>query len=138
MIHIRWMIRRDLPEVLRMSLVAEEDLCKELREKDRIGMVATEGFEGPIVGWMIYQLQPGKLDLLQIDAREWSVQEALVHKLMGKLGPGKTRDAIAVKVPLDGEEAEWWKQQGFQLTSFDSQADELSMTFRLKSEVAVV
>jgi ribosomal-protein-alanine N-acetyltransferase len=57
-VHIRWMIRRDMPEVLHTEQGAfeyawtEEDFLRCLRQRNCIGMVAEQGEK--VVGFMIY------------------------------------------------------------------------------------
>ena len=67
-VHIRWMIRRDMPEVLRTEQESfeyswtEEDFLKCLRQRNCIGMVAEQGEK--VVGFMIYELHKAKLHIL--------------------------------------------------------------------------
>ena len=57
-VHIRWMIRRDMPEVLQTETQSfefawtEEDFLRCLRQRNCIGMVAEQGEQ--VVGFMIY------------------------------------------------------------------------------------
>ena len=59
-VHIRWMIRKDLPEVLAIDMESydliwlEEDFTKLLRETQVIGMVAE--YREVILGYMVYRL----------------------------------------------------------------------------------
>ena len=59
-VHIRWMIRRDMPEVLQTEQESfefswtEEDFLRCLRQRNCIGMVAEQGEK--VVGFMIYEL----------------------------------------------------------------------------------
>ena len=67
-VHIRWMIRRDMPEVLHTEQESfeyawtEEDFLKCLRQRNCIGMVAEHGEK--VVGFMIYELHKSKLHVL--------------------------------------------------------------------------
>src|SRR6202023_1574035 len=67
-VHIRWMIRRDMPEVLQTEQEsfefawAEEDFLRCLRQRNCIGMVAEQGEK--VVGFMIYELHKNKLHIL--------------------------------------------------------------------------
>ena len=67
-VHIRWMIRRDMPEVLQTEQESfeyswtEEDFLRCLRQRNCIGMVAERG--DAIVGFMIYELHRTRLQLL--------------------------------------------------------------------------
>src|SRR5213078_3611073 len=67
-VHIRWMIRRDMPEVLQAEQESfeyawtEEDFLKCLRQRNCIGMVAEHTEK--VVGFMIYELHKSKLHIL--------------------------------------------------------------------------
>ncbi len=91
--HIRWMIRRDMPEVLAIETESfahpwsEEEFAKTLRQRNCIGMVV---LRGPlVVGYMIYGLNKCYLEVLNfaVDAgyRRERIATAMVEKLKGKL-----------------------------------------------------
>ena len=67
-VHIRWMIRRDMPEVLAIEHASfeypwcEEEFLRVLRQRNCIGMVAEH--EDRVVGFMIYELHKTKLHVL--------------------------------------------------------------------------
>ena len=67
-VHIRWMIRRDMPEVLAIEHASfeypwcEEEFLRVLRQRNCIGMVAEYGER--IVGFMIYELHRNKIHVL--------------------------------------------------------------------------
>ena len=67
-VHIRWMIRRDMPEVLAIEHASfeypwcEEEFLRVLRQRNCIGMVAEHGER--IVGFMIYELHRNKIHVL--------------------------------------------------------------------------
>ena len=67
-VHIRWMIRRDMPEVLAIEHASfdfpwcEEEFLRVLRQRNCIGMVAEVGEQ--VVGFMIYELHKNKLHVL--------------------------------------------------------------------------
>ena len=67
-VHIRWMIRRDMPEVLEIEERSfefpwtEEDFIRCLRQRNCIGMVAEH--DERVVGFMIYELHKTRLHLL--------------------------------------------------------------------------
>jgi len=92
-VHIRWMIRRDMPEVLQAERQSfeypwtEEDFLQCLRQRNCIGMVA-EHSEG-VVGYMIYELHKNRLHVLNFAVaagmRRNGVGVMMVHKLIGKL-----------------------------------------------------
>ena len=67
-VHIRWMIRRDMPEVLDIEnrsfefAWTEEDFIRCLRQRNCIGMVAEH--DERVVGFMIYELHKNRLHIL--------------------------------------------------------------------------
>lgn len=92
-VHIRWMIRRDMPEVLAIENQSfpfpwcEEEFLRVLRQRNCIGMVAEHGER--VVGFMIYELHKNKLHVLNFavaaDSRRMGVGHQMVQKLVGKL-----------------------------------------------------
>lgn len=98
-VHIRWMIRRDRPEVLGIESQSfefhwsEEDFIRCLRQRNCIGMVAE--FEEQVVGFMIYELHKTRLHVLNFavnpDFRRRSVGQAMMNKLVSKLWQHRNR-----------------------------------------------
>ena len=92
-VHIRWMIRRDMPEVLAIEHAGfefpwcEEEFLRVLRQRNCIGMVAEYGER--VVGFMIYELHKSKLQVLNFavspEFRRMGVGHQMVAKLVGKL-----------------------------------------------------
>jgi ribosomal-protein-alanine N-acetyltransferase len=92
-VHIRWMIRRDMPEVLAIEHASfefpwcEEEFLRVLRQRNCIGMVAECGER--IVGFMIYELHRNRIHVLDFathpDFRRHGVGRQMVTKLVGKL-----------------------------------------------------
>lgn len=66
--HIRWMIRRDMPEVLAIEAASfefpwlEDDFIRCLRQRNCIGMVAEH--DDRVVGFMIYELNKSRIQVL--------------------------------------------------------------------------
>lgn len=94
--HIRWAIRRDMPEILQMEEstpypLSEEDILRYLRGLHRIGMVAEDGSlpGAPVLGYMLYELGRGYLHLDRLVVhpayRRQGVGARLVIKLINKL-----------------------------------------------------
>src|SRR5437016_13955512 len=81
-VHIRWMIRRDMPEVLQTEQESfeyswtEEDFLRCLRQRNCIGMVAEQGEK--VVGLMIDELHKAELHRLNF----------AVHPLCRRAGVG--------------------------------------------------
>ena len=105
-VHIRWMIRRDMPEVLAIEHASfefpwcEEEFLRVLRQRNCIGMVAEYGER--VVGFMIYELHKNKLHVLNFathpEFRRQGVGRQMVGKLVGKLSNHRrTRIALYVR-----------------------------------------
>ena len=102
-VHIRWMIRRDMPEVLAIEHASfeypwcEEEFLRVLRQRNCIGMVAELGER--IVGFMIYELHRNKIHVLdfatQPDFRRQGIGRQMVSKLVSKLS-SQRRNRIAL------------------------------------------
>ena len=105
-VHIRWMIRRDMPEVLAIEHASyefpwcEEEFLRVLRQRNCIGMVAECGER--VVGFMIYELHKTRLQVLNLavapDYRRMGVGRQMVAKLVGKLSSHRrTRIGLQVR-----------------------------------------
>ena len=104
-VHIRWMIRRDMPEVLAIEHGSfefpwcEEEFLRVLRQRNCIGMVAEYGER--VVGFMIYELHKSRLQVLNFavapEFRRQGVGHQMVAKLVGKLS-SQRRSRIALCV----------------------------------------
>jgi [ribosomal protein S18]-alanine N-acetyltransferase len=91
--HIRWMIRRDMPEVLAIENQSfefpwsEEDFIRCLRQRNCIGMVAE--FDEQVLGFMVYELHKSRLHLLSLavrpDVQRQGIGRQMISKLTGKL-----------------------------------------------------
>ena len=104
-VHIRWMIRRDMAEVLEIEQSSfefpwsEEDFIRCLRQRNCIGMVAE--YDERVVGFMIYELHKNQLHVLNFavrpDARRRGVGVQMVNKLVGKLSQQR-RNRIVLEI----------------------------------------
>jgi ribosomal-protein-alanine N-acetyltransferase len=92
-VHIRWMIRRDMPEVLTTERASfefswtEEDFLRCLRQRNCIGMVAET--DDRVIGFMIYELHKTRLHVLNFAVhpavRRTGIGAMMVGKLINKL-----------------------------------------------------
>lgn len=92
-IEIRWMIRRDMSEVLSIENTvfenpwSEEEFVMHLRQRNAIGLVAFS--ESSVVGFVIYELHKSYLQVrnfaVSFSAQGQGVGKALITKLTGKL-----------------------------------------------------
>jgi ribosomal-protein-alanine N-acetyltransferase len=147
-VHIRWMIRRDMPEVLQTEQESfefawtEEDFLRCLRQRNCIGMVAEQGEK--VVGFMIYELHKAKLHILNFAvsprARRHGVGAQMVAKLISKLSSHR-RTRITLEVRETNLPAQlFFRAQGFRairvLRAFyeDSGEDAFLMQYRLADD----
>ncbi|MEM6330512.1 MAG: ribosomal protein S18-alanine N-acetyltransferase [Planctomycetota bacterium] len=142
-VHIRWMIRRDMAEVLDIERDSfefpwfEEDFIRCLRQRNCIGMVAEHGED--VVGFMIYELQKTRLHVLNFavggQCRRRGVGEQMISKLIGKLS-SQRRTRITLEVRETNLAAQlFFKRAGFKAVSVlrnfydDSPEDAYQMRF---------
>ena len=120
-VHIRWMIRRDMPEVLRIEQASsdypwcEEEFLRCLRQRNCIGMVAEQGEK--VVGFMIYELHKAKLHILNFAVhpaqRRCGVGTHMAEKLASKLSSHR-RTRIVLDVRETSLEAQlFFRSVGF-------------------------
>lgn len=142
-VHIRWMIRRDMAEVLDIERDSfefpwyEEDFVRCLRQRNCIGMVAEQGER--VVGFMIYELHKFRLHVLNFavakNMRRQNVGEQMLTKLIGKLS-SQRRTRITLEVRETNLDAQlFFRESGFRATTVlrnyydDSPEDAYQMEF---------
>lgn len=124
-VQIRWLIRRDMPEVLRIeqssfeSPWTDEDFLCYLRQRNCIGMVAEHDHH--IVGFMIYELHKSRLNILNFavaeQARRHGVGTQMVLRLIDKLSQQR-RHEILLEVRERNLDAQlFFRVQGFRAIS---------------------
>ena len=148
-VHIRWMIRRDMPEVLQTEQDSfeyswtEEDFLRCLRQRNCIGMVAEQGEK--VVGFMIYELYKQKLHILNFAVhpayRRLHVGSQMVAKLISKLSSHR-RTRITLEVRETNLAAQlFFRLQGFKAVRVlrkyyeDSGEDAFLMQYRLADDI---
>ena len=104
-VHIRWMIRRDMSEVLDIEAESfefpwsEDDFIRCLRQRNCIGMVADQ--DDCLLGFMIYELHKTRLHILNFavagEATRRQVGRQMVEKLISKLS-SQRRTRITLEV----------------------------------------
>lgn len=147
-VRIRWMIRRDMPEVCQIEQESfeypwtEEDFLRCLRQRNCIGMVAEQGER--VVGFMIYELHKAKLHILNFAVhphyRRGGVGGLMVSKLISKLSTHR-RTSITLEVRETNLSAQlFWKVCGFRATKVvrrfydDSGEDAFLMQHKLPAD----
>lgn len=124
-VHIRWMIRRDMAEVLEIERKSfefpwsEEDFIRCLRQRNCIGMVAE--CDNQVVGFMIYELHKSRLHVLNFvvhpDCRGRRIGSQMVEKLIGKLS-SQRRNRILLEVRESNLAAQvFFRSTGFRAIS---------------------
>ena len=151
-VHIRWMIRRDMPEVLAIEAESfefpwlEEDFIRCLRQRNCIGMVAEH--DDRVVGFMIYELNKTRIHILNFataaDYRRQGVGSQMVAKLIGKLS-AQRRTRIALEVRETNLAAQlFFRTAGFRAVSVlrdfyeDTPEDAYAMQYRFRAAEPVV
>ena len=104
-VHIRWMVRRDMPDVLRIEREnfefswSDEDFIRCLRQRNCIGMIAEH--EDRVVGFMIYELHKTRIHVLNFavaaDCQRFGVGYQMAAKLIAKLS-SQRRSRILLEV----------------------------------------
>ncbi|CAN5440943.1 ribosomal protein S18-alanine N-acetyltransferase [soil metagenome] len=145
-IHIRWMIRRDMADVLQAERGSfdyawnEEDFLRCLRQRNCIGMVAEQNDR--VVGFMIYELHKSKLHVLNFAVapshRRIGIGAQMVDKLIAKLSSHR-RSKITLAVRERNLAAQlFFRQLDFKAVKVmrnyyeDSHEDAFLMEFRVE------
>ena len=124
-VHVRWMIRRDMAEVVAIEQEAfefpwsEEEFTRCLRQRNCIGMVAE--MADSVVAFMIYELHRSKLHVLNFAVvrshRRLGIGSRMMDKLVGKLTPDR-RGRIVLEVRETNLPAQlFFRSLGFRATS---------------------
>ncbi|MDR3108801.1 MAG: ribosomal protein S18-alanine N-acetyltransferase [Planctomycetaceae bacterium] len=122
--HIRWMVRRDISEVIAVERKcfefpwSEDDFLYCLRRRNSLGMVAEYG--NVIVGFMIYEIPKDKIHLLNLAVapklQRCGIGTAMVTKLANKLVT-QNRSRVYLEVRECNLNAQlFFRSQGFLAT----------------------
>jgi len=153
-VHIRWMIRRDMPEVLEIEQDSfefpwnEEDFIQCLRQRNCVGMVAE--YDEQVYGFMVYELHRTRLHILNFAVnrsyRRKGVGTQMIYKLVNRLSEQR-RSRIMLEVRETNLSAQmFFRNQGFRAVSilrdfYEDTTEEaylLEYRFRAPSEEAFV
>jgi ribosomal-protein-alanine N-acetyltransferase len=147
-VHIRWMIRRDMPEVLAIEGESfefpwlEDDFIRCLRQRNCIGMVAEH--EDRVVGFMIYELHKTRIHVLNFavaaEYRRAGVGSQMIARLSAKLS-AQRRSRIVLEVRETNLTAQlFFRENGFRAVSVlrsyyaDTPEDAYLMQYRYRAE----
>ncbi len=151
-VHIRWMIRRDMREVLQIEQESfefpwsEDDFIRCLRQRNCIGMVAE--CDDRVVGFMIYELHKTRLHVMNFavarSAAAAGVGRQMLAKLIGKLSLQR-RTRIMLEVRETNLPAQlFFRAEGFRAVSVlrdfydDTTEDAYLMQFRYRPQEAEI
>jgi [ribosomal protein S18]-alanine N-acetyltransferase len=151
-VHIRWMIRRDMPEILAIEGESfefpwsEEDFIRCLRQRNCIGMIAEH--DDRVVGFMIYELNKNRIHVLNFAVapalRRKGVGSQMIAKLAGKLS-SQRRNRIVLEVRETNLAAQlFFRANAFRAVSVlhtyydDTPEDAYVMQYRYRPEKADV
>jgi len=148
LVRTRWMIRRDMPEVLAIEAEGfefpwlEDDFIRCLRQRNCIGMVAEH--DDRVVGFMLYELNKNRIQVLNFatapEMRHRGVGSQMVKKLVGKLS-AQRRTRILLEVRETNLAAQlFFRENGFRAISVlrdyyeDTPEDAYLMQYRYLSD----
>lgn len=150
-VQIRWLIRRDMAEVLEIERASfefawteEEFLCC-LRQRNCIGMVAE--LDHQIVGFMIYELHKSRLRILNFavspESRRLGIGGQMVGRLIDKLSQQRRKEIILEVRETNVPAQLFFKDRGFRALSVlrnhydDTCEDAYYMRYCLDADSAV-
>lgn len=151
-VQIRWLIRRDMADVLEIerqsfeNVWTEEDFLCCLRQRNCIGMVAEVDHQ--VVGFMIYELHKSRLRVLNFavapNVRRCGVGSQMVQRLVDKLSQQRRKE-IVLEVRESNLDAQlFYQNQGFMAFGVlrkhydDTDEDAYVMRYRLTSEAGTL
>ena len=150
-VHIRWQIRKDMEETLRIEAESfdvpwqEEDFLHCLRHRNCISMIAEHG--GKVRGYMVYELAKTSIEILNMAVdpayRRRGIGSQMVTKLVSKLSNHR-RTRLFMDVRESNLAAQLFlRAQGFRCVQVkrgwyadegDTGEDAYLFSFRLKTE----
>lgn len=125
-VHVRWLIRRDLPSVLDIEKDSfpypwdEREFLYQVRQRHVVMLVAEHVRTEKILGYMVYNLRQDSIDLINFAVhpgyRRRSIGAQMVAKLISKLS-SKRRNHVTLCVSEKNDPAHhFFKSQGFRAT----------------------
>ncbi len=120
-VHIRWMIRRDMPEVLAIEAQSfefpwyEKDFINCLRQWNCIGMVAER--DDRVVGFIIYELYKTRIRVVNFAVAEPSRRRGVGTQMMAKL-IGELSSERRSRITLEVRETNLPAQLFFKIMGF--------------------
>jgi ribosomal-protein-alanine N-acetyltransferase len=144
-VHVRWLLRRDLPELLRIEQASfdhawtEEDVLRALQQPNHFSLVAEH--EEMVIGYILYDLHKSKLHILRLavlpEYRRQGIGAQFVTTLKGKLSIHRRTRITAVVRERNLDALHFFHRQGFLATTvlrayyMDSCEDGFLMQYKL-------
>lgn len=148
-VQIRWLIRRDMPEVLAIEKLCfdfpwvDEDFMCCLRQRNCIGMVATDS-DNTISGFMVYELHKNRLHILNFAVHpEWrrsGVGRQMIDRLKDKIHQQRRREILTEVRETNLVAQQFFREMRFRAITVlrdhyeDTDEDAYIMRFRLEQE----
>lgn len=127
-VHVRWMIRRDMDEVLKIENEcfeqpwSEAEFAAELRERNVIAKVA-EVCE-LVAGFALYELHRDRIELLNFairaDVQRRGIGTALVDNLKDRLHPARRRKIVTHVRESNLAGHLFFRENGFRCTRMEA------------------
>lgn len=143
--HWRWMIRRDMDEILEIENLCfqypftEDDFIRTLRVRNCIGCVLD--LQDRVVSYAIYEQQKNRLDLLNLAVlprvQRQGLGRQMIDKLKGKLALHYRRSILACVREGNLDAQLFFKANGFRCVNVlhdyydDTDEDALAMEYRI-------
>lgn len=145
-IQIRWLIRRDMLEVLEINQTCfdelawtEEDFLLCLRQRNCIGMIAE--YDRRVAGFMIYELHKQRIQILNFAVasglQRMGVGSQMVERVITKLSKQRRKEIILEVRETNLPAQLFFKSQGFRAQNvlrghfWDTTEDAYLMQYRL-------
>jgi len=148
-VQIRWLIRRDMPAVLKIEAECfefpwtEEDFLCCLRQRNCIGMVAEVDEE--VVGFMIYELQKSRLRVLNFAVapifRRSGIGSRMIARLVEKLSQQRRKEIVLEVRETNLPAQLFFRHQGFRAFGVlrnryeETEEDAYAMHFIMRPEM---
>jgi ribosomal-protein-alanine N-acetyltransferase len=145
---IRWMVRRDYPDVYRIESNSfefpwsDDDFLEHLRQRNCIGMVAE--YRHKIIGYMVYELHRSRLNIVRFavhpDFRRQRVGWAMIERLRDKLIQQERHELLVEVRERNLDAQQFFRSQGFKAESIlrehyeDTDEDCYVMQYKLPVE----
>ena len=124
---IRWMIRRDLDEVLQIDALCfvepwtKEVILTNLRQRNCIGMVIENGED--LLGFVVYELHKNRLNILRFcvhpDHRLRGIGRQMFDKLVVKLHQQRRRALTALVNEQELDAQKFFRALGFRVRAIE-------------------